>query len=66
MEAFVSENGVGGFPHLIDDDGSLWANFGVSSQPTFVFINDDETTTVHNGALGHEQLSQRIEELRAT
>ena len=66
MEAFVEQFGVGAFPHVIDDDGSLWAEFDVSSQPAFAFIDDDGTITVHNGPLGAEELTARVEELRAT
>jgi len=65
MEAFVSELDVDSFPHLIDADGSLWTSLGVTSQPAFVFINDDGTASVHNGPLGEAELASRIGELRA-
>jgi hypothetical protein len=66
MEAFVDNLGVDAFPHAIDGDGSIWAQFDVVSQPAFAFIDDDGTITVHNGGLGIDGLSSRIEELTAT
>jgi len=65
MEAFVADLGVDAFPHTIDDDGSIWASFDVSTQPAFAFIDDDGTITVHNGRLGVDGLTERIDELTA-
>lgn len=66
MEAFVTDRGVDAFPHLIDEDGSLWEQFEVTSQPAFVFIDDDGTMTLHRGALGPEGLATQIEALTAS
>lgn len=56
---------AGGFPHLIDRDGSLWASFGVTSQPAFVFVNDDGAATVRRGSLDHAELLEHVTELRS-
>src|SRR5690606_653887 len=37
MQGFVNDFGVGGFEHLADVDGSIWANFGVAYQPAYAF-----------------------------
>ncbi len=65
MEEFVSERGVGAFDHVADEDSEIWATFGVTSQPAFVFINDDGTTETLISALGLEGLTQRVEALAA-
>ena len=65
MEAFVSDLGVTGFPHVVDDDGTLWAQFDVLTQPAFAFIDNDGTITVHTGALGADALANQLEELLA-
>jgi len=63
---FISELGVGEFDHAVDDDGSLWADFGIASQPAFIFIDDSGEMTTHQGALGEDGLAERLDELAAT
>lgn len=65
MQAFVDRHGLGDLRHLVDEDGSLWAAFGVVSQPTWVFVDDDGTATTVNGALGRAGLDERIDGLVA-
>lgn len=66
MEAFVADYGVSGFEHAIDETGDLWRTVGVTSQPSFAFINDDGTIETHRGALGLSALSDRVEALKAS
>jgi hypothetical protein len=65
MEEFVSRTGVEGFDHIADEDSEIWTIFGVTSQPAFVFINDDGTTETLISALGVDGLTERIEALAA-
>lgn len=64
--SFVAERGVSSFEHIADGDGSVWAEFGVRSQPAFVFINDDGTVENHQGRLGLESLTDRVNSLIAS
>jgi len=41
MSEFLSKHGVSGFPHVPDPTAEIWRRFGVTSQHTYVFINDD-------------------------
>lgn len=66
MLNFVNDLGVDRFPHIFDEDGSVWSDYGVLSQPAFVFINDDGETSLHTGALGRDELTNRVEELRSS
>ena len=64
MEAFVSDTDTGGIEHVVDDDGSIWRSFGVTSQPAFAFIDADGTVVdVQVGALGEDDLVQRMRSL---
>lgn len=49
--SFVAEHGLDGMVHVVDDDGSLWAHYGVSYQPAWVLIDDDGTAQVVAGGL---------------
>ena len=40
MAEFVERTGTGGFPHLVDGDGTLWARFGADIRSSFLFIDD--------------------------
>jgi len=63
MSNFVADYSVGAFPHIADHDLVLWKAFGVTSQPAFVFINDDGTADGLIGSLGFEGLTSRVEDL---
>ncbi len=63
MAAFVSDYGVGAFPHIADADLQLWREFGITSQPAFVFINDDGTAGGVIGGLGEQRLIEQVKAL---
>lgn len=65
MRDFVSEYGVGSFDHLADESGSVWAEYGVTSQPAFVFIDDSGSIETIISALGKDRLAEEIAELTA-
>jgi hypothetical protein len=62
MRSFVDSNGVGGFPNVNDANGELWRQFGISYQPSFVFL-DAEGNATTTGGLGEASLQQKIDEL---
>ena len=66
MEAFVSDLGVGAFPHVANEDLDIWSTYEVRSQPAFVFIDDDGSFVTVIGAMGESGLTSRIDELLAT
>lgn len=63
--SFVEEFSVDAFPHAIDDTGEIWQTFGIFTQPSFAFIDDDGTVTTHMGPLGIDGLSSRLSDLAA-
>jgi len=62
IQDFVSEFEVGAFDHVVDDGGDIWGYYGIFTQPSFAFINDDGTVQVFLGAMGLEGLANVIEE----
>ena len=66
MSRFVADYSVGRFPHIADVDLTLWKAFGVTSQPAFVFINNDGTADGLIGGLGVDGLTERVEQLIAS
>lgn len=64
MEGFVADTGTGAITHVVDDDGSIWAAYGVSSQPAFAFIDADGVVTdLVVGAMGEAALVEQAEAL---
>lgn len=60
--AFVVEHGLEDMLHLVDDDGSLWAQYEVSYQPAWVFIDDGGEVQRVAGGL-YEDLDDRLQAL---
>ena len=65
-DLFDADTGVDTFPHAADIDGDVWEHYGISSQPAFVFINDDGTFDTRLGSLGEDGLTERVEQLLAS
>lgn len=64
MRQFVSQTGTGGFQHVSDQSGSLWKQFGVSSQPSFVFVDAQGHATRVTGSLDAAELKTRLTSLQ--
>ena len=66
MEAFVSDTGVGALRHVADESGDIWRRYEITSQPAWVFINDDGAASHLLGGLGESGLIDEIEVLLAS
>ena len=62
MEQFISLTGVDGFPNINDESSEIWARYGVTYQPTFVFIAADGSTE-RFGSLGQASIQEAIDDL---
>ena len=60
---FITTLDVGSFEHAVDDDGTLWSSYGITTQPSFIFMDDSGEMVTHVGALGIEGLSNRLSAL---
>ena len=63
MQGFVADTGTGDLTHIADTDGSIYTGFGVSSQTTFAFVNDDGTIEIVRGPLSEDDLRARTQAL---
>ena len=63
INGFINDYDVGGFDHIVDESGAIWANFEIVSQPSFIFLDSNGESTSHLGALGVEGLSDRLDTL---
>lgn len=60
MQEFVAKYPVGGFTHLADTNGAVWAKFGVTHQPAYAFVRADGGVDVVKGSLSEAELSGRV------
>jgi hypothetical protein len=65
MLDFVDRHGLEQMPQAVDDDGDLWARFGVRVQPAWIFVAPDGTTQTVLGALYDQALFDRIDDFLA-
>ena len=67
MQDFVADTGTGGFEQLVDDDGSLWLQFGAEIRSSFLFVdNDGEVQRTGYGEMTQERLAETVEGLLDT
>lgn len=62
MEDFVASTGTDDMRHIIDEDGSIWAGFDVTAQPSFSFLRESGTFLSYTGTMTEEDLDRRVSE----
>lgn len=60
---FIDTYSVGAFVHAFDDNGSVWREYGVVSQPSFAFVDADGNVEVEYGRHGVDELTARLDAL---
>ena len=63
VREFVDRHGLGGFEHLVDEDGAVWERFGISGQPAYAFISADGELRLVPSALGADGLAAEVDRL---
>ena len=63
MKDFVSDTDSAGFAHLADENGRIWATYGVTYQHTYAFLNDDGSYELVTGPLSADELAAHIDGL---
>ena len=53
-------------PHVLDDPAALWDEFGITSQPSMVFVAVDGTWERRTGAIGNTGLLERLKAMADT
>jgi thiol-disulfide isomerase/thioredoxin len=59
MQGFVADTGTDGLTHVADTDGAVYTGFGVASQTTYAFVDDDGTIEVVPGPISEDELRER-------
>ena len=62
MNDFVTRHGIS-FSNIRDNDGIIFAQFGVPYQPAWVFIGRIGDATVHLGTLDEVSLEEELRQL---
>lgn len=60
MQEFVNKYPVKTFTQLADTDGSVWANFGVTQQPAYAFVDPHGNVDVVRGRMSQDELTRRV------
>ena len=60
IQAFIRTRGVGEFQHIADEEGDVWSEFNIRTQPAYIFINDDGTVSDPTGTLSEEEMRERL------
>lgn len=63
MQAFVSDTGTESLTHIADTGGEIYTGFGVTSQTTFAFVDDDGSIEIVRGPLDESELRERTQAL---
>lgn len=63
MQSFVSDTGTESLTHIADTGGEIYTGFGVSSQTTFAFVDDDGSIEIVRGPLEESELRERTQAL---
>lgn len=62
MESFVSNTGVGVFANINDQDGEIWARYGIAYQPAFVFLGANGSSETY-ASLSEADVQAHIDDL---
>lgn len=62
MTDFVARHGIS-FQNINDNDGKIFAQFGVPYQPAWVFITKNGDATIRIGALDEVSLEKELQGL---
>ena len=62
MQDFVDRHGLT-FPQAADEDGAVFAHFGVPYQPAWVFVSADGDVERVDGALDDGKLTSKLDAL---
>lgn len=59
-KGFIDEHDMEVFPHIYDENGSIWRGFGVTAQPTMILINQDGRAQTYTGGYGYHDVVEKV------
>lgn len=63
MEEFIVDYDLAGFEHISDPVGTVWAAFGITAQPSYIFLSSDGTISRQIGSLESSQFDAALQQL---
>jgi thiol-disulfide isomerase/thioredoxin len=63
MHEFVDSTGTGRIAHVVDADGSVWAEFDVFTQPAFAFVTGGGDVELVVGRQTQEAMQRRVAQM---
>jgi hypothetical protein len=64
MQAFVDRHGLT-FPQINDQDGSIFAHFGIPAQPAWIFVDRSGASSGGPGELSPKELDAALSKLES-
>ena len=52
------------FPHVFDEQGDIWRQYKISSQPAWVFVDTNGNQERVNGSLGKSEIRTKLTDLQ--
>ncbi|MAK15852.1 MAG: hypothetical protein CL860_04230, partial [Cyanobium sp. MED195] len=64
VKDFIERYAVTDLPHIFDDQGDIWRQYRISSQPAWVFIDANGNQERVIGALGDTEIRTKLTDLQ--
>ncbi len=64
VEEFIERYSVTGLPHVFDEQGDVWRQYKISSQPAWVFTDSNGNQERVIGALSDSEIRKKLEDLQ--
>ena len=64
VEEFIDRYAVTDFPHVFDEQGDIWRQYKISSQPAWVFVDTNGNQERVIGALGKSEIRTKLTDLQ--
>ena len=64
VEEFIERYSVSALPHVFDEQGDIWRQYKISSQPAWIFIDTNGKQERVVGALSDSEIRTKLEDLQ--
>ena len=63
VEEFIERYSVSALPHVFDEQGDIWRQYKISSQPAWIFTDSNGNQERVIGALSDSEIRKKLEDL---
>ena len=64
VKEFIERYSVTGLPHVFDEQGDIWRQYKISSQPAWIFTDSNGNQERVIGALSDSEIRKKLEDLQ--